>query len=205
MGSVDPSAYRMAADIYLESFPFGSNTALLEAALCGLPVVPAYAPLFSLLVANDDAIYDILPNPLHEEEYIDRVDLLIRQPYQRAELGAMLRTRLLVDHTAEGWLQRLTTMYQETDFLVHNPQPIPIASCIIKDTDIGLSQWHVMADGKTSFTGTSVDRSKAVLFHAAFVAKNGGLCNCAAVCLGCSEAKSVSVGIVAAPWGHTDG
>src|SRR5690606_34285328 len=49
----DAKLYRASADVYLESFPFGSQTALLEAALSGLPVVPAYAPLFPLLVAND--------------------------------------------------------------------------------------------------------------------------------------------------------
>jgi len=122
MGSIeDPRLYLMAADVYLESFPFGSNTALLEASMCGLPVVPAYAPLFPLLVANNDSLHDILSNPLHEEEYINRVDMLIRDPNQRLELGAMLRNRLLLDHTADGWLRRLTKIYDETDFLIHRP------------------------------------------------------------------------------------
>jgi predicted O-linked N-acetylglucosamine transferase (SPINDLY family) len=55
-GIEDSTVYRAAADIYLETFPFGSQTALLEAALSGLAIVPACAPLFPLLVANDDSI-----------------------------------------------------------------------------------------------------------------------------------------------------
>jgi len=70
----DTSAYRSAADIYVESFPFGSQTAVLEAALSGLPVVPAYAPLSPLLVANDDALSHLLPNPSNEQEYRRCVD-----------------------------------------------------------------------------------------------------------------------------------
>ena len=87
----DPSLYRAAADVYLESFPFGSQTALLEAALSGLPVVPAYAPLFPLLVANDDAVQDLIPNPQNEQEYMERVEYLIQQPERRVELGERLR------------------------------------------------------------------------------------------------------------------
>ncbi|MDI1232185.1 MAG: glycosyltransferase family 4 protein [Methylobacter sp.] len=175
MGSIEnPSLYLMAADVYLESFPFGSNTALLEAALCGLPVVPAYAPLFPLLVANNDSLHDILSNPLNEEEYIDRVDMLIRDSNHRTEFGEMLRNRLLLDHTTDGWLRRLAKMYEETDFLMHSPKPIPIASFSLTNADIGLSLWHIMANGKSSFTGIPENLLNAVLCHTSFVAKEVG-------------------------------
>ncbi len=166
----DPSLYRIAADIYLESFPFGSQTALLEAALGGLPVVPAYAPLFPLLVANDDALKDILRNPRDEQEYINQVERLIRQPEHRATLGTTLRNALLVDHVGEGWLNRLTELYKETDRLLHNPQPIPKSPCYMTDADISLSEWHVMA-GRTYSTGTQSDAQSVILFHIAFVSK----------------------------------
>ena len=170
----DPSLYRAAADVYLESFPFGSQTALLEAALGGLPVVPAYAPLSPLLVANDDAVKDLLTNPKNEQEYVELVELLIRQPEQRAVLGEALKKRLLVDHVGEGWLGRLTNLYQETDRLSHCPRPIPRSACSTEETDIGLSLWHVMADGKTYSLGDSVDSVQAVLCHTAFLAKDIG-------------------------------
>jgi glycosyltransferase involved in cell wall biosynthesis len=167
----DPSLYRAAADVYLESFPFGSQTALLEAALSGLPVVPAYAPLFPLLVANDDAIQDLIPNPNSEQEYVDQVDLLIQHPEQQVGLGAALRERLVVDHMGLGWLDRLAAIYEETDRLTHRMQPIPASPCSTTDEDIGLSLWHAVADGKTYSTDTSGDGIGAGLRHAGFLAK----------------------------------
>jgi glycosyltransferase involved in cell wall biosynthesis len=170
----DSSLYRAAADAYLESFPFGSQTALLEAALSGLPVVPAYAPLFPLLVTNDDAIQDLIPNPKDENEYIERVELLIHNTERRAEFGEMLRTRLLAEHVGEGWLARLAAIYKETDRSTHGPRPIPISHCNIGGEDIGLSLWHVMADGKSFSTGAPADDAKAVIYHTVFVVKDVG-------------------------------
>jgi glycosyltransferase involved in cell wall biosynthesis len=168
----DPSLYSAAADIFLESFPFGSQTALLEAALSGLPVVPAYAPLFPLLVANDDSVQDLLPNPKEEQEYVQRVEFLIQNPEQRVVQGDALRGRLLIDHVGQGWLDRLAGMYKETDRLTHCPRPIPASPCGMTDADISLSLWHVMAGSKTKFT--SEDSVGAVLRHKAYVAKYVG-------------------------------
>jgi glycosyltransferase involved in cell wall biosynthesis len=170
----DPVLYRQAADVYMESFPFGSQTALLEAALEGLPVVPAYAPLFPLLVSNDDALSDVLPNPHSEQEYVERVDRLIQEPERRAELGETLQKRLLVDHVGEGWLDRLASLYLETDRLTHRPRPIPVSTCSMTYADISLSLWHVVADGKTYTVGASGDGVGALLCHSAFVAKDVG-------------------------------
>jgi hypothetical protein len=172
VGSVeDPSLYRAAADVYLETFPFGSQTALLEAALGALPVVPAYAPLFPLLVANDDAVQTLIVNPASEEEYVARIDGLIRDADGRRDLGRKLRSSLLIDHVGEGWLGRLADLYRQTDRLTHHPRAIPTSSCRTTDADIGLSMWHVVGDGKTYAHSTAGDASRAVLCHSAFVAK----------------------------------
>jgi glycosyltransferase involved in cell wall biosynthesis len=175
VGSVeDPSLYHAAADIYLESFPFGSQTALLEAALSGLPVVPAYAPLCPMLVANDDALNDVLCNPLTEQEYRTRAELLIQEPERRLEMGRMLKKRLLIDHVGKGWLTRLAEIYHETATLTHNPRPIPVSECNITEADIGLSLWNVIADGKSKQKNPLDIDEGAVLRHAAFVAKYVG-------------------------------
>jgi hypothetical protein len=174
VGSVDdPTAYRAAADIYLESFPFGSQTALLEAALGSLPVVPAYAPLFPLLVANDDALVDALPNPRDEQEYIDRAMSLVEEPELRATQGDVLRRRLLVDHVGHGWLRRLATIYDTTDHLAHSPRAIPVSSCIVENGDVSLSLWHVMA-GRTFATDAANGEMNSVSLHIAFVRKTVG-------------------------------
>ncbi len=65
--------YQCAADIYLEGFPFGSQTALLESALAGLPAVLAFDPPFALLATNDESLWDLASNPASEGEYIERV------------------------------------------------------------------------------------------------------------------------------------
>ena len=170
----DSSAYRAAADIYLEPFPFGSNTASLEAALAGLPVVPAYSPLFPLLVAGNDSLQDLLSNPPSEDAYIARVGELARDAAQRVEFGAALRNKVLSEHVGQGWLDRLASLYRCTDALVHRPAPIPATTCSTSDADIGLSLWNVMADGRTNYrAGVSRDPG-ALLRHAAFVSKDTG-------------------------------
>lgn len=170
----DPSLYLTAADVYLESFPFGSVTALLEAALGGLPAVPAYAPLFPLLVANDDSVKDLLPNPRNEEEYVTRALVLMDGSAHRRELGEKLRTRVAAEHVGSGWMERLHSVYRETDRLTHAPRPIPAASCSVDKEDIGLSLWHAMDDGKSRALRIPGNAASDVLCHAAYVQKYVG-------------------------------
>jgi glycosyltransferase involved in cell wall biosynthesis len=172
MGPVeDPSLWRSAADVYLESFPFGSHTALLEAALSGLPVVPAYAPLFPLIVAHDDSLNDLIPNPQSEEEYIERCGRLIQGSELRIELAEALQDRLRIDHVGAGWLRRLAAVYEKTDYLSHNPQPIPVSQCCITDGDCALSLWHARADGENWTSDIFRNSTGAMLRHSAFVAR----------------------------------
>jgi glycosyltransferase involved in cell wall biosynthesis len=170
----DTSLHRAAADIYLESFPFGSNTALLEAALSGLPVVPAYAPLFPLLVAGNDSLNDLVSNPSSEEEYVSMASSLVRDRQQRIAFGAALRQRLLVEHVGEGWLRHLRQLYAHTDRLVHRPRLIPHTPCMLAEADVRLSLWNVMADGVTSHRHADLDSAHAALRHAAYVFKEAG-------------------------------
>jgi glycosyltransferase involved in cell wall biosynthesis len=164
----DPTIYRAGTDIYLESFPFGSQTALLEAALSGIPVVPAYAPLFPLLVANDDCVYDLIPNPKNEHEYLERTCLLIEQPRLRNELGLNLRRRLLANHVESAWSDRLAGVYRETDSLVHRPHPIGVSTCSTTAEDTNLSLWHAKADREPGY------RIATVLRHSARIATQFG-------------------------------
>lgn len=149
VGSVENHAeYRAAADLYLESFPFGSLTALLEATLSKLPVVPAYAPLHPLLVSTDDALETGLLNPKSEEEYIERALHLLRDSELRRSEGEILRKLVLADHVADGWMRRLRDVYRETDRLRHAPHPIVPASCIVEEGDMELSMWQAVSRRK---------------------------------------------------------
>ena len=62
----------MRSDLYLESFPFGSATAMLEAAQIGLAAVLQYDPPFCLLSTNHGLEFQ-LKNAATEEEYIENV------------------------------------------------------------------------------------------------------------------------------------
>ena len=170
----DHSKYRAAADVYLESFPFGSNTALLEAAVSGLPVVPAYAPLFPLLVAGNDSLNEVLPSPATEEEYVRRVLALIERPMLRHELGDKLRLKVVGEHVGDGWLEHLARLYETTDQLTHAPNAIPVSACCVTEADISLSLWHIMPAGTISSCDPEVEVATAVLRHRASVARYVG-------------------------------
>jgi hypothetical protein len=169
----DPSVFRAAADIYLESFPFGSNTALLEAALAELPVVPAYAPLFELLVANNDSMKGCLSTPRHEADYIEHAQRLIRDPVARRQEGRTVRQCLLDAHVGEGWRERLSSIYRYTDVLRHSPKRMPVSVAQFADSDLGLCLWHLMS-GRTYTQGARRDRLPDHRLHRAYVAKEVG-------------------------------
>jgi glycosyltransferase involved in cell wall biosynthesis len=138
----DAAAYQLAADVYLEGFPFGSSTALLEATLAGVPAVPAFAPAFELIATHDDALTDLLRTPADEGEYIAAVSQFIRDAEVRRRVGAECRERLLNSHTGAGWLERLERVYRQVEATAHRPGPIPEARCLFTETDSALSAWQ---------------------------------------------------------------
>lgn len=167
----NPSIWRAAADVFLETFPFGSQTSVLEAAQSGVPIVPSYAPLFPLLVANDDSLVDLLANPDSEEAYIAKVEGLIRDPAERERLAEELSERIQRDHVGEGWIHRLSPVYAATDHLGHRPHRIPATTCQSSPADVGLSHWRIMADGRSTAPVDSGDIDSALLAHRAYVAR----------------------------------
>jgi glycosyltransferase involved in cell wall biosynthesis len=137
----DPSLHRAAADLYLESFPFGSATALLEAAQSGLATVWQYNPPFDLLTTNH-GLEALLPRFATEGEYVERVCQLAESANERAELGAALAAHVRTHHTGEGWRQELTTVYAHTDRLTHRPARLPHTPAEARAADVALSDWH---------------------------------------------------------------
>jgi hypothetical protein len=170
----DPGLYRAAADVFLESFPFGSNTSVLEAALHGLPVVPAYDPLCALLVAGNDSLTGAMTTPVNEEAYIDRASELIRRGMLRADVGDALRDRVRIDHVGDGWSAHLSKLYEHLGSTRHHPRRLPEAPCLATALDVGLSVWSAIADGKTGHGHCDVTTRASARRHAAFVAKDVG-------------------------------
>jgi hypothetical protein len=96
--------FHLAADIYLEGFPFGSLTALLEATLAGLPPIlaPAGCPL--PYRSDDFALLD-LSEPKDVQEYVHMAAELAEQPAKRRHLGEQVRLRTIDTHCGSGWVE----------------------------------------------------------------------------------------------------
>jgi lipid A disaccharide synthetase len=138
----DPSAYQQAADVYLESFPFGSQTALLEAALAGVPSVRSYDPPVQWLTANDDAINSLMSVPATEDEYIAEASRLIRDAETRSIIGHQLRENMLAMHTGSGWVRQLHKVYDTLRTVRHTPRSIPTMRAELDSVDSALSSWQ---------------------------------------------------------------
>ena len=166
-----PAQYRAASDVYIESFPFGSNTALLEAALDGLPVVPACRPLSKLLVACNDSLLGSMTNPADEAAYCERIRAFTRDPQAGRAYGRKLRAELLKHHVGAAWRTHLQGVYRAAETLAHQPRPIPVTRCETTPCDIGLGLFSAVPDGRSG--GVGDPRAKlSALRHSAFVAKD---------------------------------
>lgn len=99
--------YHEAADIYIEGFPFGSTTALLEAGLRGIPVVPAPAVCPPPYGSDGVALDHALERPRTVEDYIARVLHLSQSAAARTDCGNVIREAVKRHHTGAGWRQYL--------------------------------------------------------------------------------------------------
>jgi hypothetical protein len=101
-----------ASDIYIEGFPFGSTTALLEAGLKGLPVVVSPAECPPPYGTDGIALDDTIKRPASIEQYKSDVIRLCGNAAERALTGANLRESILANHTGAGWKRHLANALQ---------------------------------------------------------------------------------------------
>jgi hypothetical protein len=169
-------AYQLAADVYLEGFPFGSQTAFLESAMAGVPGVPAFDPPCALLVTNDEALTGLADNPATEDEYVERATTLVRDEGWRRARGKMFRQQVLSCHVGEEWHRRLDDLYRQTAAIAHGPGPIPEGPFVASETDVALSEWqeaHARRDGCRG-TGSPLPRLRQQVVDAAYAARQFG-------------------------------
>lgn len=147
----DASVYQRASDVYLEGFPFGSQTALLESVLPGVPCVRVFAPATPLLAADDIVLTGVVDNPGDEEEYVERAGDFIRNRDKRCQTGEILRERVLYYHVSESWNRNLELIYQGLEQLTHIPSPIARVTASVRPIDLAISEYH-----RTRFIGTNL-------------------------------------------------
>jgi hypothetical protein len=133
------SLYQAATDVYLEGFPFGSLTALLEVAHCGIPLVMALAPGSAVLASDDVALTGIIDSARTEADYVDQVARLLADVNKRERLGRQLRDSIIRHHTGTGWTDYLSKLYGMTAGRTHGPQPIAVTGCESTVDDLELS------------------------------------------------------------------
>jgi hypothetical protein len=110
----DTRAFYEAADIYVDSFPFCSNTSLLEAASHGRAIV-SYFPFSddsAVLGPGAPGIDRAVLLTRSVEAYTDTLSRLIEDPARRAAEGERARNEMLRMHTGAGWEECLAEMYR---------------------------------------------------------------------------------------------
>jgi hypothetical protein len=105
----DPSVFFAAADIYLDTFPYGSMTSALEAAAMAVPVV-SYCPydgLGRMLTTNEQGLDDHIVRAATKPELAAHVEDLATSASRRAHVGGSLRAAVAAAHFAEPWRRQL--------------------------------------------------------------------------------------------------
>lgn len=169
----DTTLYLRAADTYLEGFPFGSQTALLEAALAGLPLVRAYAPPLDLLVSSGEFLDELTPTPPTEDAYVAEVIALAGDPQRRRHLGQCLRVRALDGHTGAGWRARLEAVYRQCRALPHRACVLPEVESSATARDLALSRWQALRRRESQPPPLS-ELIRTVLLQSAYRARASG-------------------------------
>ena len=102
-----------ATDVYVEGFPFGTTTSLLEAGLKGIPVVLSPSECQPPYGSDGVALDDVLERPASVLEYKRKVILLARSLADRAYWGTKFRAAVTSHHTGKGWNQHLESVMQK--------------------------------------------------------------------------------------------
>jgi glycosyltransferase involved in cell wall biosynthesis len=110
----DTATLFQAADVYLDSFPFTSPTAALEAGSHGLPLV-AYCPRTGdaqVLCPGAPGLDESVCRLNDVPAYSQTVSRLIADPDLRQTLGDLARRSVEHNHTGAQWLERLEDLYR---------------------------------------------------------------------------------------------
>lgn len=108
----DTATFYESADIYLDSFPFASNTSLLEAGSYGVPLVgfSPHGAAVDVLKAGAPGLAD-MTSAGDVDTYRAVIDRLIENPDERERLGERTRLRIRDTHVGEAWLRHVEETY----------------------------------------------------------------------------------------------
>jgi len=127
----DTRIFYEAADIYLDSFPFASNTSLLEAGSYGIPLV-TYFPFShesEVLGAGAPGLKNSLLCARCLNEYEKTVTRLIDDRVFRESIGERTKQEIMVNHCGQDWNGYLNDLFDKI-----SKTPLSDRPC---NTDIG--------------------------------------------------------------------
>lgn len=112
----DTQVFYEAADIYLDSFPFSSNTSLLEAGSYALPLVSyfPYSKESAVMGPGAPGLDSTLVVVKNLEDYESTISRLIGDADLREEIGEQTKNGISFMHIREGWSQALEGVYRAT-------------------------------------------------------------------------------------------
>lgn len=99
----------LAADIYVEGFPFGTTTALLEAANCGVACVVAPTDCPPPYATDGAAIDGTVPRSGSLTHYKRHLHHLIVDASARGQYASRVRESVIAHHAGAGWKHHLDT------------------------------------------------------------------------------------------------
>lgn len=117
----DTSIYYQAADIYVDSYPFSSNTSLLEAGCYEVPLVTRfpYLPGCEILGADAPGLTNHLIRVKDLEEYTSVLSRLVQEEEYRNILGRKTRQKILSTHVEKSWQKALEETYA---YIMNSPK-----------------------------------------------------------------------------------
>ncbi len=104
-----------SADIYLDSFPFPSNTSMLEAGLHGLPLVTfsPFGPDCGVMGADSLGMDETLCRAFSLTDLHVQLQALLDDPGRRDALGARTRRAIETTNTGEDWARAIERLYAQ--------------------------------------------------------------------------------------------
>lgn len=149
----DVGPIHVVSDIYLEGFPCGSLTALLEAGLFGLPCIGAPGETPPLLKSDDSALGEMV-KPIDFEDYVRQALELGSDLGSSRAIGDRTRGAILAHHCGQEWGRTLDAIYKMVPDLIH-PAEIGAAKIV---PDEYRDYWMMLQEG-----GDPVPKTRAIL------------------------------------------
>ena len=170
-----PVIYYKAADIFMESFPLSSGGAVQEAIYYG-DACPLYAYgrnrgiLNSRQVYNEGVLDRIIPEASTEEEYLEYLDELIRNPGLRRKIAEGLKAEMIqIWRNYDNYRKKL---FERVDNVEHSPHTIRDGVVEFQADDVniaGLSQHKTVGEVMSYFQGSSLQLSTIEMLKIAFL------------------------------------